>query len=85
MLSRRLCLPLLIVFLTPILTGCGALNRRTGHDTDVQRAAAMLTGCFDSLDQAATDPENYFKIRLILTKSGAATCHKTCNITQGHM
>lgn len=67
MLSRRLCLPLLIVLLTPILTGCGALNRRTGHDTDVQRAAAMLTGCFDSLDQAATDPENYFKIRLILT------------------
>lgn len=54
----------LILLIT--VTGCGSLNLRHHVDEEVQRAARMLTGCFDSKDQAMEDPENYFQIRLIL-------------------
>lgn len=66
MFPRCLCPPLVLCLLLISAIGCGFLNLRGSVDKDVQRAAVMLTGCFDSKDQALADPENYFQIRLIL-------------------
>ena len=53
-----------------LLGGCasshsaGPWSNRSGSLDDL---AGMMTGWFDSADQAAADPDNYFNIRLVMT------------------
>ncbi len=52
---------------TVVLTGCQSAPRTmTEHaNQDVHAVASMLAGVFDSRAQAASDPTNFFEIRLV--------------------
>lgn len=54
---------LMVLFFT---SGCSSLSLRREQESDAHRAAVLLTGWFDSVDQAMADPKNFYPIRLIL-------------------
>ena len=61
---------LVTVFVTSmLLVGChstsSVTSNRPADHPDVRRVAAMLTGNYDSRDQAAEAPDDYFEIRLV--------------------
>ena len=52
-----------------ILAGCASTKKQVsaeGADPELEELARIMTGWFDSADQAASDPDNYFHIRLVM-------------------
>lgn len=59
-----------VLFCCLLATACSSLPKGATANLDepgVEDAAAMMSGWFDSADQAESDPDNFFHIRLVMT------------------
>ncbi len=63
------CLKLAGLAVALILVGCASTTKEVsadGADPELEELNRVMTGWFDSADQAASDPDNYFHIRLVM-------------------